>query len=119
MLLDNGNGLPVLPLLESLSTAHDDVQSALEGELGLLGYDVIGLVVNSTTFRVPKNNPVDARVDKLSRGRLASVGPRDMERAVLGCKLDSRTGGEGRFQGNKIDVGRGDYDLYNTAKVSS
>lgn len=116
MPLDDLDSLSPLPLLEGLSSAQDNAQSALQRKLGLLRNNFIGLAVERSALGVSKNNPRDPSIDEVVRGGLTSVGSRDVESAILSRELHVRCGIEKLLEGDEVDGRRSDYDLCGLAK---
>ena len=77
-----------LTLLESLTDAKNCLKASSLSTLDLLGYDLIGLLVELSTLGVTNEGPLESEVlDLLSRD-LASEGAVCVSADVLGCDSD-------------------------------
>ena len=69
LLLDDLCGLVRLTLGESLTDAKDDGEPLVEGDAGLLGDELGGLVEDGATLRVAEDDVGDLCVDELGGAR--------------------------------------------------
>lgn len=84
--LDGGAGLA---LLEALTAAQNDAQTAVNGSLGLVGDNLVRLAENGAALRVAENGPGDAAVLELRGGDLAGEGAVGLVVDVLRGDLES------------------------------
>ena len=106
---DDLHGLAGVALLEGLADAEDDVDAAVDGSLGLLGDEVVGLLEDDTALGVADEGPGDVGVLELGDGDLAGEGTVGLVEDVLGGDLNALAGvlaGE-----EEVEGGRGDDDL--------
>lgn len=79
----NGNRLAGLALLETLATAKDDADAALERRLGLGRYQSVALLKYRASLRVAQDRPVDLAVLEVRNGYLARVRAIGLVKDVL------------------------------------
>lgn len=89
---DDLDGVTLLALLEGLSAAEDDVDVLIEGGLGLVGDELIGLADDGTALRVADQGPVDVGILELGSGDLSSESSLLLVVDVLGGDSDLRLG---------------------------
>ena len=103
---DNVHGLAGIALLEGLADAEDDVDAAVDGSLGLLSDEVVGLLEDDTALGVADERPGDVGVLELGDGDLASEGTVGLVEDVLGGNLNalaSVLAGEEEVEGGRRD----------------
>lgn len=83
------NGLSSLTLLQALTTAENDTESAIKGSLGLLRDELVILLEDNPPFRMSENSPGDAAVLQLIYGELTSESAVWLVKNVLGSDFDS------------------------------
>jgi len=106
---DNLHGLAGIALLEGLTAAQNDVDAAVNGSLGLVGDEGVGLLEDDTALAVAEEGPGDVGVLELLDGDLTGEGTVGLVEDVLGSDLDALAGvlaGE-----EEVEGGRGDDDL--------
>jgi len=106
---DDLHGLAGLALLEGLAAAQDDADAAVNGGLGLVGDEGVGLLEDDAALAVAEEGPGDVGVLELGDGDLAGEGAVGLVEDVLGGDLDALAGvlaGE-----EEVEGGRGDDDL--------
>lgn len=106
---DNLHGLVGLALLEGLTAAEDDADAAVNGGLGLVGDEGVGLLEDDAALAVAEEGPGDVGVLELGDGDLTGEGTVGLVEDVLGGNLNTLAGvlaGE-----EEVEGGRGDDDL--------
>lgn len=116
LLLDDGDGLASLTLLEGLAAAPNDTNTALGSDLGLVGDDLVGLTEDGAALGVAQNGPGNAAVLKLGDADLAGESTVGLVEDVLSGNLEA--GSELVTDEKEIEGRRGDYDLCVVLRVS-
>lgn len=108
---DDLDGLVGLTLLEGLTAAKNDSETAVDCRLGLAGDEVVGLLEDYTALAVADEGPGDVGVLELLGGDFTSEGSVGLVEDVLGGDLEARaevlTGEE------EVEEGRCNDDLCN------
>ena len=116
LVLNDGDGLAGLALLERLAAAPDDAHAAVDGKLGLAGDQVVRLAQQGAALRVAQDGPVDVDILELRDADLAREGAVGLVVDVLG-----RDGDAGLLELllGKLEVqgGRGDDNLWRREKL--
>lgn len=86
---DNLDRLACLALLQTLTTAQNHTEAAVERSLGLAGHKLIRLVENDAALRVSENRPVDAAVLELLGRDFTCEGAVWLVEDVLCCYFEA------------------------------
>lgn len=110
--LDNVNGLVGVALLEGLTNAENDRDTARDSKLGLLGNELVVLLDNSAALRVADDNPSGTNVLDLVNRNLTGVGARALDIGVLGGNANGGLAVLQKLDGPvEVREGRGNDDL--------
>jgi hypothetical protein len=89
LLGDNVDGGAGLPLLEALTAAQDDADTAVERSLGLAGDEGVVLLQDGAALGVAEDGPCDAAVLELLGGDLTGEGTVGLVVDVLSGDLET------------------------------
>lgn len=109
LLLNDGNGLAGLALLQGLAAAPDDAHAAFGRDLGLGGDQAVRLAKDRPALGVAQDGPVDAAVLELGNADLAGERTVGLVKDVLSSNLQARL--EMLADEQKVEGRRGDHDL--------
>ena len=90
LLLDDGNGLVRLTLLQGLAAAPDDTNTTISGELGLGSNHIVGLAQDGSSLRVAEDGPGNTAVLELGYADLTGERAIGLVKDVLGGDVDVR-----------------------------
>src|SRR5271169_4282731 len=83
LLRHNLHRASLLPLLQTLATAQNHPDTAVNGRLGLAGHELVFLFENGAALRVPDQGPTNVGVFELRDGDLAGEGTVGLVKDVL------------------------------------